>query len=282
MSGVTVFIEKIDDKTVSGNGLSGLITINGHAKNFSNLTVKNGVIENLGEIKFEEVADTDSGSVELPKVDCSKALENRGDGSCAFDSFAQIYQPYDYKTEKENFNNLVVPISNTLRSLVVRAYTKALTDETFKTTYIIKNKYTDILVPNPEDASKKIPTEFTLDEYKNYITGEKAWGGDDEIILLQKLLEIGDVEIVGPDNVSMVTDIKIGSAAANKYTFCNKNAGHWRLLQTDKFAPRTWAVDKAKAEEKLNSSPSSGGGKKSRRRHSAMRKKTNKYKRRGK
>jgi hypothetical protein len=281
MSGVTVTIDGIDAKTVTGDELSGLININGNVKSFKNLKIKDGVIDATSEIKFEEVVDTGSGSGELPKADCSKALENRGDGSCAFDSFAQIYQPYDYKTDKTNFNNLVVPISNTLRGLVVRAYTKALTDEAFKNMYNIKNNYTGIMVPDSKNPANKIPTDFTLDAYKNYIHNPKAWGGDDEIILLQKLLEIGDVEIVGPDSVSMVTQLKIGLDAANKYTFCNKNAGHWQLIKPSS-GSRNFEQDIKKAEEKLARPPAGGGGKKSRRRHSAMRKKTNKYKRRGK
>ena len=151
--------------------------------------------------------------------DTTQFYKNRADGNCLFDAFAQIYVKGDMNKD----NRDAIFISDLLRKILAAAYKIAELEanDKFRKDYTIPNFVTD--------AGTKYNIYPTGDPlYSGHISKNATYGGDNDLILLSKLLGLNVVNI----NMSTSDGQNITYEAYERpgltpyeesevYTFCN-------------------------------------------------------------
>ena len=167
--------------------------------------------------------------------------ENSGQGNCGLDVIAQIYEPYDYDTERDNFLQFTAPISIRLRELLTRAYAKAQNEEGFR--IIVGNGFRRNGVIQDGRRVR------TYGEYSQHISYDGTWLGDNDIQILMWLLGKLPYKYIAPsiENQQAIS-IEFGKNRTD-YTICNIGGMHWRLKRGGE--PRIWDNDLLHAERIL-------------------------------
>ena len=170
-------------------------------------------------------------------------LENRADGNCLFDSFAQIYNPIHHirNVRNEQFNKEVIPISDHLRKLVSDIYEKAINNLDFKNKHYLLHNLSD---------------NDLIEERLNYIKKNGSWGEDKEVLLLVEFLEIPillfNTQTVHTKNGNKIQQYYEKITIDNRkpeYTLCNTRLTHFRLKRHNN--PRNIIDDLINAYKKI-------------------------------
>jgi hypothetical protein len=132
-------------------------------------------------------------------------FKNKGDGNCLFNSFAQIFHPYDYNNNDNDENyKKVKETSIELRKLVTKIYNDSIINKEVKKIYEIKDEYTYSLYDNNEKIIST--TNYSLEEYKNNMSKDTVWGGDDEIKIICKYFDLNSNIVNYNNNIPVLNN----------------------------------------------------------------------------